>query len=562
MLESFRKYTGLMFVVLILLFVGLVFFGTGQQGLGSGPTVLKAHGRSFSQQEFQRMAVNPARLLFDLTRRQRALMAVYPYLARMGIFPGRELDADQFRNFLVNRVSLQKGMEEFGVYASQEEIEIALREQIFVADDGSFDAAAYQDFVEKRLPSLGMGLKEMNNLIGEVIAIRKLSQVLASGIESSPEIVETAILSESQRVSYQLFDFPFARFEADQNPSEEEVRSFWEERKPAFLSPAKRRISYVIAAPEPPSDADANPPADTETATPGTETATPDTETATPDTETATPADKETEQSEEERRNKAVLQLGKKMDQLWDALQAKEGEGFEELAAEHGFEVKTTGLVAKRDLPGELKAPLRGIEGATGADKVFSHNPGENKWDATSFPYPLGDEQWFLFRIEEAAEPRELPFKEARDAAHLNLVKIRAREAALEAAIKQREQLSEALEDDKSFEEAVRELDLQPTPFTNLTRPSGRPLREAEFNLAAVTGPNSLSSVKTQEVKQRGIARAYFLFVKDREVPAGPDLPFRVESRTRQESASLKQLAIDTWFEQQRILADVRQPSR
>ena len=46
MLSNIRKYTGLMFVVLILLFVGLVFMeGSGRpSGYGSGPTMIEIDG--------------------------------------------------------------------------------------------------------------------------------------------------------------------------------------------------------------------------------------------------------------------------------------------------------------------------------------------------------------------------------------------------------------------------------------------------------------------------------------------------------------------------------------
>ena len=62
MLETFRKYTGLMFVVLILIFVGLVFFGSSNQVI-TGPKVVSAHGKGFTQPQYQRFAVKPTRLI-------------------------------------------------------------------------------------------------------------------------------------------------------------------------------------------------------------------------------------------------------------------------------------------------------------------------------------------------------------------------------------------------------------------------------------------------------------------------------------------------------------------
>ena len=122
MLDSFRKYTGLMFVVLILLFVGLVFFGSSRESLVSGPTVAQAHGEAFSQQELNKIAISPARLLRELAgnpwQNSVAFGMIEPYLRRMGVvaYAGYELSNDQIMKYLVNRISLQKGMKQFGVH--------------------------------------------------------------------------------------------------------------------------------------------------------------------------------------------------------------------------------------------------------------------------------------------------------------------------------------------------------------------------------------------------------------------------------------------------------------
>ena len=114
MLESFRKYTWLMFGVLILVFVGLVFFGAGSgQGIG-GKKVVTAHGQGFTQRQSDHFAQRPNRLIQRLFQSGRANQAMVMYSQVLG---SNELE------YLVNRLSLQKGIEDFGLHASKEEAE-------------------------------------------------------------------------------------------------------------------------------------------------------------------------------------------------------------------------------------------------------------------------------------------------------------------------------------------------------------------------------------------------------------------------------------------------------
>ncbi len=367
MLDNFRKYTGLMFVVLILLFIGLVFVGVGnsQQGLLSGPKVASAHGRAFTQQEFNRLSANPARMLRELAGDfySPRYQAVDPYLRRMRVmtynrFP---LTDDQLTSYLVNRISLQKAMKEYGVTASNDDIEQFLRETIFW-DNGAFDEAAYSEFVKKTLPKLGMTVKDMNEVIGEILAIEKLSEVMGSGVEASREAVLANYLANSQRVSYQVVAFPIAGFEADQDPSEEEIRQQWEENSGKYLSKPKRRVSYILARPDyvalekEKSQAEGNNGKDGEEQPPTGDGGQKD-----------DPAADTTLTKEE--RDRAVIELGTELDKMSDELASRVGEGFEELAAKYEFEVKATELVEQEALPAELKATLRDDPEKTGAGR-------------------------------------------------------------------------------------------------------------------------------------------------------------------------------------------------
>ncbi|MFP6876620.1 MAG: SurA N-terminal domain-containing protein, partial [Roseibacillus sp.] len=252
MLATFRKYTGLMFVVLILLFVGLVFFGSSNQSLLSGPKVIHAHGRGFTQQEFTRLSVSPGRMLRNLAEGfGPKYQAIDPYLRRMGVvtYSGFVFGSEQQISYLVNRISLQQAMKEFGVYASTAEIETFLKETIFW-EGGAFNEKAYLEFEEDELQPLGMTLKDLNEVMGEIIALQRLEEILGAGVGEAREAVLSDYLATTQRVSYKLVTFPLTKYELAQDPSEVDIKTRWEENKGNYMSKSRRKLSYILARPD------------------------------------------------------------------------------------------------------------------------------------------------------------------------------------------------------------------------------------------------------------------------------------------------------------------------
>ena len=69
MLETFRKYTISMIAVLVVVFVGLVFFGAGSSNLGFGaPVVVEAYGQKFNQRQLKKFEERHTRLITRLSQ--------------------------------------------------------------------------------------------------------------------------------------------------------------------------------------------------------------------------------------------------------------------------------------------------------------------------------------------------------------------------------------------------------------------------------------------------------------------------------------------------------------
>lgn len=555
MLETFRKYTGLMFVVLILLFVGLVFFGSSQQSMFSGPKVAEAFGKGYSQPEFNRMVVKPARMLRELAGLGPRYQLIDPYLRRMGVvtYAGFPLNDEQLMSYLVNRLSFQRAMREFGVAASTAEVEQFLREEIFWENE-AFDAQAYQEFKEKTLDPLGMTEKGMYDVMGEIIALRKLEDLLGSGVGASEEVVTSNYLAGSQQVSYQLMSFPVSDFEEGIELSEEEIKTYWEENKADYLSEPKRAVTYILARPDYAALEE-----EKKAASNGTDEGSDDEQPEEPEGADETASD--TTLTEDER-SRAVIELGAKLDTLDDRLRESNGEGLEELVKEpaFNFELKSTELVAKEELPAELQGALRNARGKTGADVIFEHQLGETTYDAFGEIKRMGTDQWLLYRIDEVVEPEQLTLEGARERVRNDLLSRKAAVAMEETANEKHQALEEALASGKDFAAAAEEVGLDPIAKVNIQRPPGRePSPVAtEFALATKTNPGELSEVQTEENEELGINRALFVHVDRREVYEDPNLESILTTRLESVRERNRGMVIDNWLTQQAADANLQ----
>lgn len=545
MLETFRKYTGLMFVVLILLFIGLVFFGSSGQSLG-GKKVVTAHGRGFTQNDFRRFAENPTRLIGALIQSTqfRAYQPLNPYITAVG---GGGQSQDQVLEFLVNRLSLQKAMKEFGVYASTAEIETFLKEEIFW-NDGAFDQEAYLEFEKNELQPLGMTLKDLNELMGEVIAVTKLGEFMGAGVEASKEVVLQNYLARDQRVSYKLVPFPLTKYELDQDPSEEDITAEWEANKSKYLSKAMRKVSYIVAKP----DFDALEKAKAEREKKAKE-ADGEAKPTTPEGEAPKPkpvVDPPVKLDQVER-NAAIIELGTTFDMMFDELY--DGASIDSLATKYNLKLSNTELVEKEALPAELTANLQDARNKSGSDSVFEALLEKPK------VHRLGEDQWLCFQVKEIVEPKELTYEEARENVRLDLVKSRAMKAMEEDAKEKRKAVAEAIAGGKTFAEATAALELKPISRSNVTMPrGGAGAAMTEFREALKTNPGELSEVFTEDNETLGIKRSFFLLVDKREVYENTNLDTLIEAQVDSATTRDQNLVLYNWFAEQRATADLR----
>ena len=267
MIENIRKYTGLMIVVLVLLFVGLVFLDGGISKAFTGKPVMEVADHSISKKEFdrQRALMQLPSLLpdaFEIPRDSQLLASHYlgdtliesqlpktpSFLVRIMASYLQPSLAEPER-FIANRINVRKTGVNFGVTPSNEEVEKFVENVLFVDPEGNPDQEAYSKFIKDRVSSIG-GNRGFNEYIRDLLTAQNLSKILGGGI-STEMSTETALFEiQKQEITGSKITLETGSYEGKVKPTDEELKAYFEENKGNYNSDELRKISYVLIEPD------------------------------------------------------------------------------------------------------------------------------------------------------------------------------------------------------------------------------------------------------------------------------------------------------------------------
>ena len=578
MIENMRKYTGLMAAVFILLAAGFLFTmndisGGGGGGMGSGPTVLEANGRILDQQEYRRMGDSTLQLASeaglhlyvnflivpDAPQLQQAMQLLqygYPNYYRT---MGRNLKADDFNRFISNRIIIQQAMQSMGVRASDEEINTAIMSSPSFSSEGKFDNAKYASFIEKRLGRLGMTEKDLREIVHESLCLNKIIEIVGGGLLVPRQAAQDLLEAQMQAVSISRVVFNRDDFVEKEQPSEEEIKAYWDTHQDAYKTEEQRRINYILLTLPPETQVKSSPatlPAD---ATEEQKKAHAEAEQARLDAEAQVKAQLADKRAQDARSiQKEIDQISQ---EIYDSEEEKKPLDFAAILTKRNHQIKQTGLFSRSKLPKEIAAlKLRGNfnKGKTIADFIFGHSTAsQDPYDLVSDALPVGEHGWIVFTLEEVVEPTLLDYTAARGAARAQLVSENGSIKVKEAAQAARAATAELVKSGKSFDEAAKEQGLTPVqigPFTINDRetqskdPSYRLLHQKASGL----NPGDLS----ESIDEND--RSLFFYLISREVEDTEESKQRIESVINNGKNQIMMIAFLNWLQQQYQEADVK----
>lgn len=266
MIENIRKYTGLMIVVLVLLFIGLVFLGDTARNSFAGKPVMEVNGVAVSRKDFDRMSGNALQIpsalaqASPLSQSSKVIASHYlgesvlanPMTSAASILTEMTeyLQGSDPGRFLANRIAVREAGLDYGATPGPDEVESFIEKVLFADQNGNFDQVAFSEFMEKKIGRLGIGSRGFNEYVRDLLTAQNIAKILGAGIAADSSTAATHYSLDKQNITAQQVTLDMLDFEKDLKPTEEEIKAFYEENKENYFSDELRKTTYIFAEPD------------------------------------------------------------------------------------------------------------------------------------------------------------------------------------------------------------------------------------------------------------------------------------------------------------------------
>jgi hypothetical protein len=461
----------------------------------------------------------------------------------MGLSAGATSQSDAAEKFFIGRMILRQAKEEFGVFPGEEEISAYLKTlRVFAGPDQKFDPEIYRNFIEKGMGRLGMTEKDLRELASDVLASQKINAIIGSGLGVDRDAVTRNFALQNQQITGDVAKLELSPFEEKIQPTEEEIKKYWETISDSFTTEPRRKFTYIVATPTLPAEDKA---VDEAPESLADAAASEEVKKAAAKKKEEEKAKRATELAEE--RRKKQLELDALVDDFLFKLEEQKGAGFEELAKANGWEVRTTELFARSEAPKDLDVKLRSTSRpGTAIDQLFLLKETSDPFSKISEAIAIGENQWIVARLDGEEKSRTKTFDEARADARAQFISEKAAEAMKIAAEEAVTKIKLLLAAGKSFPDAAKEAGIPETKaFTAITstyRPDQASEPKTLFEAVRTVDPGSIADVITDE------DRAFIVHVAKRELVKAPDLATRIDGELKSLTSQNETIAFTSWI--------------
>lgn len=550
MIENIRKYTGLMIVVFVTLFISFLFLDTQSVGnMSGGHAVMKIAGRTYNDKEYRSLGTGS----FELTRNLASAGDFGLYQFLMGLSSGATSEENAAEKFFVGRMIIRQAKEEFGVYPGDEEVSAYLRSlRVFAGPEGQFNPEAYRNFIEKGMGRLGLTERDLRELAADVLASKKINAIVGAGLSADRDAVAKELALQNQQISGEVAKLELAPFKEKIQATEEEIKKYWETISDSFTTEPRRKFTYLIASPSLPPEPKANAAADSITDAAASD----DAKKAAAKAKEDAKAKRAAEYAEECR--KKQLELDTLVDDFSYQLEQQKGSGLEELAKQNKWEVKTTDFFPRSAPPQQLDVKLRASsKGNKLADELFHMEPTSDPVSKISQPIAIGENQWVIAHIDGEEKSRTKTYEEARADARAQYISEKALEAMKAAANDAASKIKASLAAGKSFAEAAKEAGIAEskafTAITSTSKPEEATQPKNLFTVARNVDPGTLTDVINEA------DRSFILYVAKREVIKKADAAASIDSEVASRASENETIAFMSWIAARTEAAKVEQ---
>ncbi len=541
MIENLRKYPGVILAALVAVFIGFLLMDSQRFFRQSGHNAISINGTSYDINEYNRLGPSSQKLCSMLTTYQS--MSLYEFAMALVDRNAKTQEAAE-KSFFINRQILRNAGKDFGYDPGEKEVQDFIRDRSVFTDSDptdpskkSFNKEKYDAFLLNSLGKNGMSQKDLFALIKDMLIYEKLSAVIAGALDvNSADVVET-VQSERQKISASYVTLNLADFTAKQDPSEEDVKKFWEERRDSFNTENRRKFSYVIGTPKYPAGAE-KAPAPPVPGKPGE----------------APPEPSAEDKKITEDRRVAERAVAATMDDLSISLEESKGSDFEEQVKKAGWELRVTDLFTSSTIPDELLKLTPRKTQKTVQQLLFSLQTTADPLSKFTTSFPVGEADWLIARLDAEEVSRVKTFEEAKEEARKQLIDQKAREAIKTAAEEVHKKIADIVKAGKSFADASKEAGYTAAtigPIGDRQTVAGQPNAQEIFTAAKHTNPGELTENLITE------SATLIIAVDKREIYKDPNFDKTIESRVDQAKDSLRIQAFQAWLDEKNASSKV-----
>ncbi len=223
-----------MIVIAILAIPFVFYFNKTDIGATRSGVVAKLYGRNVSNVEMNRGAA-----FFELARD----LGMFDFLRDL-IF-GAQTEQQAREEFALNLIIIRHEAEALGLQPSSTEIADAVKKlPAFRGKDG-FDMQKYNDAVQNYLGPRGFSEGQMEELVGDTVALERIKQLVGTGAVVSPAETEKNFERFYSKLQVSVARFKTADVANEVKISDEDIRKYYEANREGLKSEEKRRVQFI-----------------------------------------------------------------------------------------------------------------------------------------------------------------------------------------------------------------------------------------------------------------------------------------------------------------------------
>jgi hypothetical protein len=418
MMTFLRKHRGwLMTVVLILSIPFCIYFvKTDLAGIRSDQyKFADLYNRTVTVVEARRIA-----------RLFRLAQAVGLNDMQQSLAAGAKDDNEAIPSFILNLLILRHEADRLGIRSTQSEVVDAIHNlQPFRSETG-FDLKKYDNFVQSVLSPNGIDEGQLEELVRDDLALRKIKQVINTGVSVSPETSKADFDEAYGKLYTTVLRFPSADVAKDIKVSDEDIKKYFDGHKGEFKTEEKRKVDFIELA--------------------------------------------LTDEQKKLKGKERIDALQKLSDRANDVSQAllEKGADFSKVAAQFKVPPRTTGEFTAAAPDPQFKDAGQQLDPA--AFKLTKQEP-------ISDPIQVGD-GFYLLHLATVTDARPLTLEEAKPKVIDLIKKQRTQEQLAAKGGDTVKKLRDAIKAGKTIEAAAQEAGMKAEkipPFTMVNEPKGKP---------------------------------------------------------------------------------------